>query len=145
MLLRSLKSLVFVSALAVTGVPAAAETHVELPGVEIHVGHHAPPAIRHEHRPPRPASDYVWIPGAWDWQGSDWVWLDGRWERPGYAHARWVAPRYRREGDIWRYEPGHWNHQKLVEGDDYRRWHEEHARNRHDDGNGGDHDRDDRR
>ncbi len=46
-----------------------------------------------------------------------------------------------REGEAWRYEPGHWNRQKLVEGDDYRQWREEHARARHDH----DRDHDDRR
>jgi hypothetical protein len=143
MLMRPLRPAILVSLLTLAGLPAAAETHIDLPGVEIRVGHTAPPPLRHEKKPHRPGSDYVWIGGAWDWQGNDWAWVPGRWERPAYHHATWVAPRYHREGEAWRYEPGHWNKQKLVEGEDYRRWHEEHARSHNDHGSG-DHEHDDR-
>jgi hypothetical protein len=127
MLTRPLQPAILISLLTLGGVPAAAETHVDLPGVEIRIGHTAPPPLRHEKKPHRPGSDYVWLGGGWDWQGSDWVWVPGRWERPAYHHATWVAPRTRREGEAWRVEPGHWSHQKLVEGDEYRRWRSEHA------------------
>lgn len=138
MLRRSLASALLAASLGVAGVPAPAQVHVDLPGVEIRVGHTAPPRVRRERRPRRPGAGYVWLAGAWDWQGSDWVWVPGRWERPAYRRARWISPRYRREGRAWRYEPGHWSGQKVIEGEDYRRWRSE---NRDRDG----HRRDDRR
>ena len=139
MLTRFSRPALLIPLLSLAGLPAAAEVHVDLPGVEIRVGQTAPPPIRHEKKPHRPGSDYVWIPGAWDWQGSRWAWVGGRWERPAYAHAHWVAPHYRREGDGWRYEPGRWDRQKLVEGEEYRRWHEDHAQGRHEHWSSGNH------
>jgi hypothetical protein len=125
--------------------PAAAQ--IPIPEVEIHVAHTAPPHLRHEHRPPSPGEGYVWIGGAWGWQGNQWTWAPGRWERPE-GHVRWIRPRYTHEYGAYRYEPGHWSNQHLVESEDYRRWHEE-KRHHHDDHDangdhgrsGGDHDR----
>lgn len=106
--------------------PAAAQpgvrVDVPLPGLEIRVGHKAPPRLRSEQRPARPGRDYLWLPGSWDWRGNDWDWAPGRWERPSERGQRWVKARYTREGSGWRHEPAHWSNQKLVEGDDYRRW-----------------------
>jgi hypothetical protein len=136
MLRNAVKSAVFATVLSLSAVPASAQVEVSLPSVEVHVGHRAPPPLRRERIAVRPGPDYVWVNGAWDWQGNDWAWAPGRWERPSYRGARWVKARYRREGDAWRYEPGHWHHQKLVDGEDYRRWREEHGnrrdRDRHD-------------
>jgi hypothetical protein len=54
-----------------------------------------------------------------------------------------VRARYVREGRAWRYEPGHWSNQRVIEGEDYRRWKEENRgdRGRH---RGRDRERDDR-
>lgn len=131
-----LKPAILAALVTLMGVPAAAQVDVNVPGLEIRVGHRAPPPLRRERLLPRPGPDYVWVPGAWDWQGSDWVWVGGRWDRP-HGHARWVRARYRREADAYRYEPGHWSDQRLAEGEDYRRWREERRHHR-------DHDRDDR-
>jgi hypothetical protein len=128
--------------LGLPAAPAAAQVHVDLPGVEVHVGHRAPPPFRREIRIARPGPDYVWVDGQWDWQGDNWVWVPGRWDRPSYRGARWVRARYYRDGGAWRYEPGHWNRQRLVYGDDYRRWRDERGHRRHRDR---DYDRDDRR
>ena len=86
----------------------------------------APPPPRHEHRGYAPGPDYVWIDGYWDRQDDRWAWAPGRWEAPGQRGSNWVKPQYRKEGGAYRYEPGHWSHQKMVEGDDYTRWHKEH-------------------
>jgi WXXGXW repeat (2 copies) len=109
-----------------------------LPGLEIRVGHTAPPPLRVEVRPSRPSRDHVWAPGSWDWQGNDWAWAPGRWDRPERHGSRWIKARYVREGRGWRYEPGHWSYQRVVEGDDYRRWRSE----QHGDRDRRDHDRD---
>ena len=122
--------------------PAAAQGSVRvdipMPGLEIRVGHRAPPKMRSENRPPSPGRAYVWAPGQWDWHGSDWAWVPGRWDRPSEHGAHWVKARYVQEGPAWRHEPGHWSNQRIVEGDDYRRWksenqsHDKHGG--HDDG-----------
>ena len=44
--------------------------------------------------------------------------------------AHWVRARYVREYGSWRYVPGHWSNQTVVEGDDYRRWRDEHRGSR---------------
>ncbi len=117
-----------------TALPAPAQVQVrvgvQLPGLEIRVGHRAPPRLLREHRPMSPGRGYMWIPGAWDWQNDDWAWIAGRWDRPNARRARWIRPRYMREGAAWRYEPGHWSNQRVVEGEDYRRWRDESRRNR---------------
>lgn len=126
---RSVAAMTFA---ALASLPAAAQVGVRvdvpLPGLEIRIGHRPPPRFRSESRPYRPGRDYVWIRGFWHWQGDDWVWIPGRWERPVDRSSRWVRPRYVRDGRVWRYEPGHWSSQRLIEGDDYRRWREENRR-----------------
>jgi hypothetical protein len=97
-----------------------------LPGLEIRIGRQAPPRIRRERRAVRPSRDAVWVAGFWDWQGDSWVWIPGRWVVPEARRARWIAPRYVRIAGGWRYIPGHWSNQRVIEGEDYRRWREEH-------------------
>ena len=94
--------------------------------VSIRIAPDAPPAPRMEQRSARPSGNYVWIDGYWDRQDDRWAWAPGRWEEPGQPGSSWVKPQYRNEGGAYRFEPGHWSHQKMVEGDDYTRWHKEH-------------------
>ena len=101
-----------------------------LPGLEIRIGRQAPPRVRYERRMARPPSAPHPLIGFWDWQGDNWVWIPGRWTVPEERHARWIGPRYRREYGGYRYEPGHWSNQRVIEGEDYRRWREEHRRER---------------
>ncbi|HEY3173286.1 MAG TPA: YXWGXW repeat-containing protein [Thermoanaerobaculia bacterium] len=102
-----------------------------LPGLEIRIGRQAPPRIRRERRTARPGRDYIWVEGFWDWQGDNWVWIPGRWVVPeGGRRVHWVRARYVREYGGWRYVPGHWSNQRVIEGEDYRRWREEHRRER---------------
>jgi hypothetical protein len=95
--------------------------------LEVHIAQTAPPAPRHERKTKRPDADSVWVAGAWDWQGSQWAWTNGRWDRPEDRSARWVAPRYSRESNAYRYEPGHWSNQKVVEGTEYQQWKQQHG------------------
>jgi hypothetical protein len=99
-----------------------------LPGLEIHIGRTAPPRVRYERRSRRTDRNAVWVQGAWDWQGDNWVWVPGRWVVPESRRAHWVRARYVREYGGWRYVPGHWSTQRVIEGDDYRRWRDEHRR-----------------
>jgi hypothetical protein len=121
--LTSIATMTFVG---LTSLPAAAQVSVQfnvpLPGLEIHVANNAPPAMRHEHKPSRPGSDYLWVQGFWHWHGSGWDWVPGRWDRPDVHGVRWVKTRYVREGGSYVYQPGHWSNQRLVEGDDYQSW-----------------------
>ena len=132
MLKNILMSIATMTFAGLTSLPAAAQVRVDipLPGLEIRIGHRAPPRLRSEQRPPRPGRDFLWIHGSWHWQGNDWDWVPGRWERPNDHGVRWVKARYVREGRVYRYEPGHWSNQRLIEGDDYRRWKEERHQNR---------------
>ena len=123
---RILQSLAPVALLALISSPALAQPAPLR--LEIRIAQSAPPRARHERKPPRPNRDSIWIKGYWHWEGVRWDWIIGRWERPEQRSHRWVAPRYVHEGAIWRYEPPHWSHQQLVEGDDYRHWKEEHHR-----------------
>jgi hypothetical protein len=68
----------------------------------------APPVLRAEVAIATPGPGYLWVPGYWDWRGREWGWVEGTWVRPPHAHAVWVAPRYERHRDRWRYHHGHW-------------------------------------
>lgn len=128
------KSLAAMALLLLTSLPAAAQLGIRvelpLPGLEIRVGHRAPPPMRREMRTRRPDRQHLWVRGSWDWQQNDWIWIPGRWERPEYRNARWIKARYVREGRAWRYEPAHWSNQRLSMGDDYREWRSNDRRDR---------------
>lgn len=123
------KSVAVVAFAALTSFPAAGQVDlrfgIPLPEVEIRVGRSAPPSARHEHKPPRPGRGFLWLKGSWGWHENDWTWMPGRWERPGQRGVKWVKARYRRDGNAWRYEPAHWSNQRMIEGEDYRRWRSE--------------------
>lgn len=116
--------------MALGSVPATAQIRigVDLPSIHIRIAPDAPPPLQMETRMRRPSRNHRWIAGYWDRQDDRWAWAPGRWERPTRRGSSWVAPRYQREGEAYRYEPGHWSHRKLVEGDDYTRWHRDHGR-----------------
>jgi len=126
--------------------PAIAQIPIPpLPNLEVHIAQGPPPAVRYEHRPHRPGSDYVWVAGQYDWQDGRWAWIPGRWDRPEVRGVTWVRPRYVRDGSsTYRYEPGHWSNQRLAMGSDYRDWHEKHHNDRDHDRHW-DHDHEDNR
>jgi hypothetical protein len=111
-------------------IPAVAQVRADVGPLHIRIATDAPPRVRHERRTARPHRNAVWINGYWDRQDDRWAWVSGRWEQPSDRRARWINARYRREGSAWRYEPAHWSHQQLVEGEDYQRWRNEHRSDR---------------
>ena len=83
------------------------------PGPLAHYDHEVP-ADHLAGQRERPAPDYVWVKGFYDWQGEGWVWTPGHWIAPPARSVRWVSPRYVRVEDGWWYEPAHWSNQQLV-------------------------------
>jgi hypothetical protein len=61
-----------------------------------------PPVVAY--RPLAPGPGYVWVDGYHYWAGSRYTWRRGYWERPPYARAYWVGPRYYGH----RYYRGYW-------------------------------------
>jgi hypothetical protein len=129
---RILKTISMTALAAVVSAPLFAQLPPPppLPGLEIRIGRTAPPRVRYERRTRRTARNAVWVAGAWDWQGDQWVWIPGRWVVPESRRAHWVRSRYVREYGGWRYVPGHWSNQTVIEGDEYRRWRDEHRGSR---------------
>ena len=66
----------------------------------------APPPPRVETMPAHRAG-YVWIPGAWDYNGHRHVWMKGHWARERHGH-RWADDRWVQNGNRWHHERGHW-------------------------------------
>ena len=148
---KSLARLVIPAVLALlTSAPAFAQIRlgVDLGGLSIRISPDAPPPPRREVVIEAPSRNHVWVEGCWERRGDRWAWAPGRWELPPQRGSVWIRSQYLKEGGAYRYEPAHWSHQQMVEGDDYQRWHRDHARDhdrREDDHR--DHDRreDDRR
>lgn len=129
---RFLSPILFTSLAILMASPALAQVRADLGPLHIRIATDAPPRIRVERRLPRPDRDSVWIGGYWDRQDDGWAWSSGRWERPSDRRARWIRARYSREvcswyrrGCAWRYEPGHWSNQQVLEGEDYQQWRSE--------------------
>lgn len=68
----------------------------------------APPAPQQEPVLEQPSPKHVWIPGYWTYRDTHYVWISGRWELPPREGAVWVAPRWEREGNAYRYYEGYW-------------------------------------
>jgi hypothetical protein len=92
-------SLIAASAIAAPAV-SQARTYVD---VDV-----APPPARVEHAP-SPRAGYVWVPGAWDYNGHKHVWVKGHWVRERHGH-HWVEDRWVQNGDRWHHDRGHWDH-----------------------------------
>jgi hypothetical protein len=97
MLRKGILALMFAGALLVTG-SSAQDIRVNI----------APPRARYERRPPAPGRGYVWTPGYYRWDGRGYNWDRGAWVRPPRAHARWIAPHWRRHGHRWVFVEGRW-------------------------------------
>jgi hypothetical protein len=124
------KSLVLSSFGILLAIPASADIRATLGELHIRIANDRPPQERYERRSERPDRDSVWIKGYWDRRDDKWDWIAGRWERPRDRNTHWVKARYQRDHSAWRYEPAHWSNEQLVEGDDYRQWHDEHRSDR---------------
>jgi hypothetical protein len=59
---------------------------------------------------PDSTGDYVWIPGAWDYDVDGWDWIDGHWATPPTLSSHWVDGywRYDDHDKKWHWEDGHW-------------------------------------
>ena len=97
MLRKGLVAAVFTAGLFVTGLSAA--------DIRVNI---APPRVHVEHRSHRPGPEYVWTPGYYRWDGHAYAWSDGSWQRPPHRHARWVTPRWRRDGRDYVFVEGRW-------------------------------------
>ena len=71
--------------------------------VGVGLGYPAPPPVA-AYVPAAPGPGYTWVAGYYYPVGPRWVWRPGYWARAPYAHAYWVAPRYR----AGRYSSGYW-------------------------------------
>lgn len=67
------------------GPPVGVEAEVDVSG--------DPPPLIVEPIPVSPGPDFIWVGGAWVWNGQ-WVWEHGRWARPPHPGAVWVPHRY---------------------------------------------------
>ena len=94
-----------------------------LPDLHIRVVEAAPPPPRREVivYTERPALDYVWVNGFYDWRGDGWAWVPGHWLAPPASAVHWVSPRYVRVEEGWWYEPAHWSNQQLVVDDQFKK------------------------
>ncbi|MCK4596573.1 YXWGXW repeat-containing protein [bacterium] len=67
----------------------------------------APPALKAEVRPARPASGAVWVGGHWKWTGHKYTWVSGHWEKKPRG-ATWVSGHWEKKPRGWVWVQGHW-------------------------------------
>lgn len=67
----------------------------------------APPTPLAEVITAPPAVGYIWIPGAWEWNGR-WVWAAGRWAYPPRPGAVWVPHHYENRNGVHVFIRGGW-------------------------------------
>ncbi len=72
----------------------------------------APPPVVVEHRPPPPGQGHIWIEGYWHWDDHRYVWQSGHWALPPRGRAVWIAPRYEKHEQGYRYMPGRWREEQ---------------------------------
>jgi hypothetical protein len=86
--------------------------YVEQPQPEYVIVREAPPPVIVERRPSPPGQGHVWVDGYWNWNGHKYVWERGHWAVPPRGRAVWVAPRYERHEQGYRYMPGQWREEQ---------------------------------
>jgi hypothetical protein len=86
---------------------AAAPASRVNPAETLHPIHQSPPPPQVEAVGAPPSSEFVWIPGCWQWRGN-WVWVSGRWATRPHPKSIWVPGRwtYRQDGYVWIH--GYW-------------------------------------
>jgi WXXGXW repeat (2 copies) len=87
---------------------APTSTTATLPNGQTIVVTQAPPAAPQDVVTEQPTPRHAWIPGYWTYRDQRYVWIAGHWEVPPRSDAVWVAPRYDREGNAYRFYEGHW-------------------------------------
>jgi hypothetical protein len=95
--------------------------YVAQPQPEYVIVREAPPAIIVERRPPPPGQGHLWIDGYWVWNSRQYVWEPGHWAVPPHERAVWVAPRYERHEQGYRYMPGRWREEQQERREDEHR------------------------
>jgi hypothetical protein len=68
----------------------------------------APPAPLSEAVPPAPASNALWVPGYWDFNGSGYTWTGGRWEIPPPMSTSYIAAHWETQGNASVFVRGYW-------------------------------------
>lgn len=67
-----------------------------------------PPPAPTETIPPAPATNAVWVPGYWTYDGRGYAWTTGHWEiPPPYANS-YVAGHWENQGGRYVYVQSHW-------------------------------------
>ena len=94
--------------------------YVQQPQPEYVIVREAPPPVIVERRPPSPGQGRIWIDGYWNWNGQRYVWEPGHWAVPPHGRAVWVAPRYEKHEQGYRYMPGQWREEQQERREDER-------------------------
>jgi hypothetical protein len=92
--------------------PAPVSVTPAQPQPEYIIVREAPPAVIVEQRPSQPSGGHIWIDGYWHWDGGQYAWQEGQWALPPHENFIWVAPRYERHEQGYRYTPGQWRNEQ---------------------------------
>ena len=87
--------------------PAQARVDVGI-GIYVPV---APPAPRHEYRPPPPhrhAERVAWVPGHWQWNGHRYFWVNGYYAERPHHKTYYTAGHWEHHRDGYRWAEGGW-------------------------------------
>jgi hypothetical protein len=83
-------------------------TSTALPGTNVIVVKQQPPAPPVEAVVAQPSRDHVWMPGYWTWRNERYEWMAGRWQIPPHVGAQWINPRWKKDGNAFRFYEGYW-------------------------------------
>lgn len=67
-----------------------------------------PPPPRPETISERPAPNFVWLPGYWDFRDNQFRWVEGRWDVPPRPNVTWIGAHWEARGDRFVLVPGYW-------------------------------------
>lgn len=56
----------------------------------------------------RPSVNHIWVAGEWKREGDQWVWEAGHWSEPPTMNSSWMAGHWRLDAGKWHWMPGHW-------------------------------------
>lgn len=68
----------------------------------------APPPAPIEAVSPSPATNAVWIPGYWSYNGNSYAWVSGHWEIPPVNSHTYVAAHWENQGSGYFFVPSYW-------------------------------------
>jgi hypothetical protein len=70
----------------------------------------APPALKEEVQSASPGTEYVWVPGYWDYVDGTFVWRDGTWQVPSSTGLVWIPGQWVNTAAGYQFIPGHWDY-----------------------------------